>query len=580
MELNSTAIHDVVHPTGAFVDDLLSTAPPISKEDDRGLEPAWEKSWLNPKNRIDSLGDVKEPLWRIDGCTGLGTQFLAVPLFMSPAPPVRVDIFIPEETRAELRKTLQLNDAFHTKDRCRVSRLAISNLILRKLQHWMSTLPNPALWYKSLPFGSRIVLGNLDPDITKINIRIAHTHDLERQLLSAETLERMWKEYAISLPQKIALDSLEIVQQLHDSVCVVRLKDGRVMVLKALTSYPKYLYLELRNLLTIPSHQSIIERPEYVATKRCKFGNKNAVVGFLLPYYRTGNLRDSLPFRRIHNDLWPWDQVRWAIQITRGLIHLHETRAMFYPDLRVENMLLSSEGNIVLVDFEQRGVWCDFSAPEVNFLDYILLVARSEKVPPQIRERMEQRIRALLPYDLDRFESSNYDPSLPAFNVAWLCLNKVEQEMAEVFMLGRVLWCIFEGVAAPQKAAVWQSYPRESHLEFPDYQRTPDSLRELIDSCTKGRRPNLGGKVGRVGSQLVVLDSRQEDVAAGTAAVREVAKAWWTKEVRHAEEFLDRRREALSRGEWDGNPFDRPTLRKVLGVLEGLLQGMKHSLPT
>jgi hypothetical protein len=575
MELNSAAIHDAVHPTAAFVHSSEPRTPSSIQGQRSDPGATWEVSWLNPKNRIDNLDDIKEPLWRIDGCSGLGTQFFAVPLFVAPVPPLRIDVFIPEDTPTELRHALEMNEAFHTKDKARVSRLAISKHILRKLQHWTSTLSDPVLWYKSLPFGSRIVMGNLDANLGKINIRIAHMHDLERQFISVDKLEHMWKRDGISLPQQLQLDSLEIVDQLHESVCMVRLPDGRVKVLKALTSYPKFLYAELRNLLRIPAHPNIIARPAYIVTKRCKFGNKNAVVGFLLPYHPSGGLRDILPFRRIHGVDGITDGLKWARQITVALVHLHEANAMFYPDLRVENMVLSRDDNIVMVDFEQRGVWCEFSAPEVNFLDYMLLISRSDRVPEQTRERMEKRIRQLLPYDLDRLESAGYDETLPAFNVAWLCLNETEQEMAEVYMLGRVLWCVFEGVSAPQRAAVWQSYTRESHLDFPDYDRTPVILRGLIDSCTRGRRRTLGEKVGRVGSRLVVLASRQADAEVETAAVREAAKNWWTEEMKDAERFLHRRQEAMARGDWDGNPFKRPTLREVLRVLETVEGGMK-----
>ena len=41
-----------------------------------------------------------------------------------------------------------------------------------------------------------------------------------------------------------------------------------------------------------------------------------------------------------------------------------------------------------MVDFEQRGVWCEFAAPEVNAIDYIRHLAVDEEIPGRIRERI------------------------------------------------------------------------------------------------------------------------------------------------------------------------------------------------
>ncbi|MCV5168863.1 hypothetical protein OFC04_25440, partial [Escherichia coli] len=67
-----------------------------------------------------------------------------------------------------------------------------------------------------------------------------------------------------------------------------------------------------------------------------------------------------------------------------------------------------------------------------------------------------------------------------SFNIAWLCLSKVEQEAAVVYMLGKLLWCIFEGQSGPDKAAFWQSYAREPDLQFPAIRQTPAGLRDLV----------------------------------------------------------------------------------------------------
>ncbi|SPN96751.1 uncharacterized protein DNG_00271 [Cephalotrichum gorgonifer] len=587
MSLNSIAIHDVVHPTAAFVEETSYPSTAFAGGDassDKRIQTGWESSPLNPKNRINSLDFPKDPLWRIDGCAGLGTQFYAVPLFMLPAMPARVDVFIPEQTTQtpEVRALLQLDDAFHIKDRARVSNLAITRLITRKLQEWTLSIPDLKGWYNSLPFGSRIVFENLALNTDNIRVRVARLHNLERQLKSSAYLSKEWGD-SVKIPPEIALSGLEIVEQVHDSVCVVRI-EGREWILKALTSYPKYLYLELRHLLTIKPHRNIVSRPVRLVTKRCSFGSKNAVVGFLLEYHRPGTLRDILPFRQAHRALPLEDQLRWSLQITSALLHLHEICDIFYPDLRLDNVVLSKAGDAIMVDFEQRGVWCEFSAPEVNFIEYMLLIASSDEIPDPIREHFQKRVNKLLRGydDIREFtRSQEHLKNLPSYNIPWLCLSRKEHEAAEVYMLGRVLWSIFEGVSAPHQSAVWQSYKWESDLEFPAFRRTPTKLRDLIDRCTRGRRHTLSERVSRVGSKLVltpspdVLDDSGDNISedgvpdgSDEMKIYQAGKKWWMDEVAHAEAFLDEREELLSRGQWTDNPFNRPSLSAVLAELD------------
>lgn len=583
MSLNSKAIHDVVHPTAAFVEQASYTSTTQDSQDHREsgrTNTEWEGSSLNPKNRVDSLDILEDPLWRIDGCAGLGTQFYAVPLFILPAVPSRVDVFIPEQSTQtpEMRFLLQLDDAFHTKDRARVSNLAITRLVTRKLQTWTAAMPDPREWYHSLPFGSRIVFQNLSLHLDEIRIGVARLYNLERQLKSPAFMKELWGDH-IAFPPEVQLSSLQIVEQVHDSVCVVRLED-RDWIFKALTSYPKYLYLELRHLLTMKPHRNIVSCPGWVVTKRVAFGGKNAVVGFLLEYHRHGTIRDILPFRRAHGSLTLGHQLRWSHQITSALLHLHEACHFFYPDLRLDNIVLSEAGDVIMVDFEQRGVWCEFSAPEVNFIEYMLLIASSEELPESVRQPFRKRVDDLLRDvgDVADFTSfQGHVKPLPSYNVPWLCLSRDEQEAAEVYMLGRVLWTIFEGVSAPHRSAVWQSYKWESDLEFPAFRRTPRELRDLIDRCTRGRRPTLSEKVARVGSKLALMpgaeilgedgDPWSVDVSE-EMAVHQAAKRWWTDEMEHAEAFLDEREELLAKDQWTGNPFNRPNLRTVLAELD------------
>ncbi|KAK3309557.1 uncharacterized protein B0T15DRAFT_6506 [Chaetomium strumarium] len=593
MDLDSAAIRDAIHPTAATIPpDSFAESSPLSGTR-AVVEPEsspWDKSQLNPKNRIDSLDPPLDPLWRIDGCTGLGTQFYATPLFLNDVPPMRFDVFIPEEVQVaspRLRELLDLTVAFHTKDAVRLERLGIARYIVRTLQAWITKKGRDMYsdMCKTLPFGSRIIFENLEANIHAIKLSIVPTYYVERQLLPLASLNHALG-LTQPLPEAIDISTLSVVQQLADSACLVRMRGGRaddeggkLWVLKAMTSDTKYLFVELRNLLQMEPHPNIISRPEYLVTKQCRFGGKTAVIGFLISYHKPGSLRDELPLLQVHGRLTLERQLKWAAQLTSAVCHVWEQGGMFYPDLRLDNILLSATGDIIMVDFEQRGVWCEFASPEVNAIEYVRILASDESdddagrgpshiASERILDGFAPMLEQLLPgwHALQACES--YSSSRPQayanYNIPWLSLDKAEQEASMVYMLGRVLWCIFEGQSAPQTAAVWQSYRYEPDIEFPAYQLTPPGLRNLIDCCTRGRREALSSLIVRRKSKLVLRDQE----SSSPEEVREFAQMWWQAEVSAMLEYIKMRGEQKKRGSWDGNHFGRPKLREVLTELE------------
>ncbi|EFQ29266.1 hypothetical protein CGRA01v4_04953 [Colletotrichum graminicola] len=568
MELGSDIIHDIVHPTAAFSEAFQVRANHDGGGGSFQLPPAgWEASQLNPKNRVDSLDHLPDPLWRIDGCTGLGTQFYVIPLFLRCVPPIRIDAFIPEQSSQpyEIRQLLDLDMAFHTKDRARVQELNISKHMLRALQFWTKSLPEPEALFTSVPFGSRIVFKTLALDIRAMEIDVAPTYYLERQLLSASALADMWGT-TVQLPECIDIFDVHVVEQIHDSVCLVRIHD-RLWILKTLTSYTKYLYHELKLLLSAKPHPNVMSRPARLVTKRCSFGSKIAVVGFTLEYHRHGTMRDIVPLQRIHNTFSPAEQFKWSIQITSGVLHHRKTSGTFYPDLRLDNVVMSKDGDAIMVDFEQRGVWCEFASPEINAIEYIRLLATDEDIPDDVKDKYAEILRRMCPNFEALQNREEYTNPADGYNICWACLSPKEQEAAEVYMLGRVLWCIFEGASAPQQAAVWQSYRWEAEVDFPAYLRTPTKLRSLIDRCTSGRRATLGNQISRDGSRLVFKDCEK---MADPGDIRTAAATWWKREIAWAEAFLAMRENSKSTGEWDENHFDRPSLQEVLDELNKL----------
>lgn len=467
--------------------------------------------------------------------------------------------------------------------------------------------------YRALPFGSRIVFENLTLDVGRIGVHVAPTHYLERQLRSVANLSALWAgEEAVleALPPQVSLGDVQVLDQLHDSVCVVLIpslpgEDGRrPWILKALTSYSKYLYHELHLLLRLEPHPNIIARPAHLVTKRCRFGSKTAVVGFTVELHAPGSLRDAVPLLQAHGIISLATRLRWAGQLASALSHIRTRARTYYPDLRLDNVVMSDAGDAVMVDFEQRGVWCEFAAPEVNAVEYVRLLAVDDEIPAEVRERYAEMLRDLLlrPAGIKSLEGiataaggdallvcpgperEEYvgegdsgqgswgfegagDAAVGAtgagngggYNIPWQCLNPAEQEAAEVYMLGRVLWCLFEGVCAPQVGAIWQSYRRESDLEFPSFRITPPPVRALIDECTRGRREPLSRLVVRRGKRLVMRSTGEEDAA----KVQTTASNWWAEEVEVAETYLRTRADKMAKGTWRGNYWGRPKLMEV-----------------
>ncbi|KAK7425645.1 hypothetical protein QQZ08_007861 [Neonectria magnoliae] len=564
MELSQQSIHDVIHPTAAF-----SETPPAPALDDqhRNHPPSWQDSLLNPKNRIDSLAPLERPLWRIDGCTGFGSQFYAVPLFVESISPIRMDVFIPEPAKLseDFRRVLDVDVAFHTTSGSRIAILGITRHLLRILQYWSSRMDDPAQIFNNVPFGSRIVLNNLPVNIADAQISIAPTHYLERQLLSVASLEKYWQG-DVQLPPTIDISEVTYVSQLHDSVCLVNIH-GKTWIFKALTSYTKYLYHELRQLLTIQPHPNIVSRPVHLVTKKCSFGSKVAAIGFTLEYHTYGSLRDLIPFLRIHDNVSLTDETKWSLQIASALVHLRGTSDIFYPDLRLDNIVLSSSRNAIMVDFEQRGVWCEFAAPEVNALEYVRLLAVDDEIPTEVSEKYAKILTEMLPGWETMGEGEGYAWPSKGYNVPWACLTRTEEEACEVYMLGRVLWCIFEGNSAPQRAAVWLSYRWEPSVEFPGYTRTPGRIRDLIDRCTRGRKPGMSRLIVRERNQLVLREHENRGLSTAER-VQTTARDWWSQEIATSEQWLKERMDGMKRGDWKENYYDRPTLKEVLEELE------------
>lgn len=60
-------------------------------------------------------------------------------------------------------------------------------------------------------------------------------------------------------------------------------------------------------------------------------------------------------------------------------------------------------------------------------------------------------------------DSATYNNPPLGYNVPWNSLSRQEHEYAEVYMLGRLMWCVWEGMSAPQRGTYCYTPPNKFH---------------------------------------------------------------------------------------------------------------------
>jgi serine/threonine protein kinase len=584
MEL-AGSVQSYICPTAAFLDPsgclLLSGAESELElsRNPNASEVTWENSTLNPRNRFDDLSPTSSSRWRIDGCTLRGTQFFALPTFMMPQlAPMRIDVFIPDQSKhpPPLRPVLQSAAAPYVPG-SRINELGIAQVILRVLDCWVEGQRNFENVFRAMPFGSRIALENITSNIREIKVRFIPILDTQRKFLSIEALQAMWNLPKSSWPSSVDLDALEHEAQLHDTVSLVRipkLYGSRSLIFKSMLHETKYMYHELKLLLTMPAHTNIIAKPEHIVVRKDDWNVETKVLGFILEYHHQGALGNIIASRSRRGVLRFNDQIRWAKQITAALIAIHKGPARFYSELKPNNLLVSDPGdNIIFIDFEQSGNWETFSAPEIHHLENLSRLATSDVVPESKKAYYGRMLQEHLPKKLESGPTYTNPPE--GYFDIWNALLPEQREASSVYALGKTLWCIFESCSHTANSTQ-EEYTHEAEREFPEFSKTPSLLRELIRDCTRGSTDFDHGRRDLVlkGSRFYPRGRTGEGGEPVATAMESVvaAKAYWSSKVEEMESYLN------TKLRWDrgvgtkedglllGFPL-RPRLQDVLDVL-------------
>jgi hypothetical protein len=576
MELSVSVIETTLLPSAAFV----QKSPSLFKETAND----WQTSRLNPKNRVERLESPASVGWRIDGCSQHGIAFNAVPLCFGPIAPNGVDVFVTDqcEDRPAVRDALGFGSAFHMSGG-RVTQLGIAGQLALALTDWAERLQDFRSLYENLPWGSAIQVSDTTLDHRQWMIDVVPNYALERRMLPVATLERLWSaaDTKLCLPPSIDLRSLVLISQPHASISLVSgvpfATSPQVFKSIASSSSPQMLYHELKNLLSLPAHPNVTSRPLYLVTKKVRFGGKVGVCGFIQPYHASSSLQMALPSKSRSGKLtWPM-QLRWAGQVTSALIHICQSDMRFYPDLRADNVLLKSSGtdpneeDALLIDLEQRGNHFPWTAPNVNYLEYLLLLSDSDAVPEDTRAYYLALLAKHLPSSSNLGKQRIYNNPTCGFNRAWLSLSPQEAEAAMVYSLGKLLWCIFEGVGSLSPFTVRHStvFSDDQGIEFPEFKKTPlGGPRTLIRRCTAGA-PEWEGRHfgGLVRKGNIAYPRDWDETLRGRATADDAVKAaqeWWKEELKRMDGYLSTKDEPGT----FAPAMERPCLTEVLRQLE------------
>ena len=530
--------------------------------------------------------------WRIDGAT-FGVKYSAIPVFLSPLVPSRIDVSIPDQTKwsPDTWSALGAKDSVHMSGP-RIRALGIANHLCRALEYWSSGIPDFWKQYRKLPFGSSIVVSNVEADVTCMQIAFKPNYLLWDRLLSEETLRVLWENDGVELPPSIEYRQLQYEKQLSQDVTVVTvpLEAGhQLMVFKSQTISCSELYHEIKVLLTLPRSVYIAERPEFLVTTYHTGSFHSRVCGFLMKYYELGTLYTVLPERSREGTLALEQQTQWAKDITSALMHVISVPGNFYSDLRMDNIVLSanSDGSetAVLIDFEQSRNVYNWAPPEIYYMEWMAELAYKDL---DCSGAVAQETRHKYSTILERYFSisqrptavhrppEEYDNPPHGWYYPWLASSSDEQEACEVYLLGKALYCLFEGLAE-HSIILGRSTTNEGKQLFPEFRRTPPPLRDLIKQCTGGAREWRDGpmKITRCGGKVfpVGKTGMNGEEEATFEETKFAIKDFWQNEMRKAETFI------IAKGRFESGEADdkdlelldylrRPKLAHVLQTLE------------
>ncbi|KAH6695529.1 hypothetical protein F5X68DRAFT_244200 [Plectosphaerella plurivora] len=533
-----------------------------------------------------------------------GTTWAATPRFIKDLPPSQVHVIIADQSEwpEECRSILDAPNSVHIHG-SRSAALAVAAHLRVGLSHWSAGKEGFEQTYVDLPLGSAIFLREMKADPTALEFDISpNTSDAAScRFLTAAELADMWARDESEMPPSVPHTSLKLVRYLESDVTLVSVvgEDGQpeLLAFKARRK-PHTIYHELKILMHLPSLETIIPPPRYLVTIPSGSEKPPLVCGFLTKFIEGGSLNARLPELRREGLLTAARQLSLAIDVTSTLIQVSRSSASFYSDLRLDQIILSKDaaGNerAVFLDFEQSRNLYNWTAPEMYLMEWLAemgspLYFRIDDMPEEVEKKYGGILSRVLEARGQTLTSQprRYNNPELGWYWPWLTSTAEERESAMVYMLGKMLWCIFEG-RGDADIVLGRSSPEEADQRFPDFVRTHPQIRRLITKCTAGAREWINGpiKVYRRDGKVFPLGKTGlgGEPEATAEETLEAIKSFWQGEMDKAEAFAE------ARIRWDaGKPeegdremlhyLDRPKLHDVLAELEAFGARGKKTWP-
>ncbi|CAG9937551.1 unnamed protein product [Clonostachys rosea f. rosea IK726] len=281
--------------------------------------------------------------WRLEGfCTDTSRTILLTPLGPSACialPPYHLLCVLNEQDPC-YQDLVDVSD--NPGSKLPESRIRfIAKTVVELLDAW-AVFRNFRGTINKIAMGSRIHIDEIMTS-TLSKIWISPNLELEKRYISPGRLRQLWVDLALDLPQTLDFENMAAISRLHDSTSMVQLANGEVAVFKGAVRIVARMYHELRELIRMPDHANVLSKPKYVVTRQISGRLDGVACGFIVGYHSGASLLNGLASSTPQQPIPMDTKIKWIQQLISALQHIYGPA------------VLSQEGDVVLVDFEQYG---------------------------------------------------------------------------------------------------------------------------------------------------------------------------------------------------------------------------------
>ena len=236
-------------------------------------------------------------------------------------------------------------------------------------------------------------------------------------------------------------------------------------------------YHEMQTISSLPQHPHIMSPPHTLVTVSKIGDNQQAFIcGALYPFMKDGTLNDQIQSVEAAEARLPLkSKAAWCFQMASAIALTHLTAHNFHMDIKPSNIVLDSQKNVVVIDWEQRGAPVCTLAPEADGSWDV----KEVKIDPCGGAALADSKLVYEKYCGPDRENLPY--SFPKWNVFPLWRDSYPRalEAVEVFSLGRTMWMLLEQVTEGETEGLtnivvsWSDKAKD----------IPDEWKEIVGRC-------------------------------------------------------------------------------------------------